>query len=62
MITFKFDYDSFKKGVKGDEVQNHQISIPNVILGISEATFGDKVEFAAEVEEDIADSSCYCIQ
>ena len=43
MITFKFDYESFKKGVKGDEIRQEQVCIPNVILGISEATFGDKV-------------------
>ena len=44
LLCHKFDYESFKKGVRGDMIDDVQISIPNVILGISEATYGDKVD------------------
>lgn len=43
MACFKFDYETFKKGVRGDLIDDGQVTIPNVILGISESTFGDKV-------------------
>ena len=49
MISYKFDYETFKKGVRGDLIDEVQITIPNVILGISEATFGDKVELGKDI-------------
>ena len=48
MLCHKLDFESFKKGVRGDSVENIQISIPNVILGISEATFGDPIDLSKE--------------
>lgn len=46
LLCHKFDFESFKKGVRGDGVEDVQISIPNVILGISEATFGDPIDLS----------------
>ena len=46
LLCHKFDFQSFKKGVRGDSVEDVQISIPNVILGISEATFGDAIDLS----------------
>ena len=36
--------------------------MPTVILGISEATFGDKFELGSDIESDIQDNSIYCLQ
>lgn len=33
-----------------------------MILGISEATFSDKIELGKDVGEDIEDSSIYCLK
>jgi hypothetical protein len=41
----KFDMSSFVKGARGDEVDPVQVSLPSVILGISGATFSDKIDF-----------------
>ena len=57
LICHKFDYESFKKGTRGDSVDDVQISIPSVILGSSQATYGDKIELGKDVGEDITDSS-----
>lgn len=48
MISYKIDFGSFLKGAKGDDVQPVQISMPPMILGISEATFADKIQFTTE--------------
>ena len=47
MLVHKFDYETFKKGVRGDLIDEVQVTIPNVILGISEATFSDKFELGS---------------
>ena len=62
MLTHKFDFETFKKGVKGDLIDDVQVSLPNVILGISQATFADKFDLGKEIENDITDSSSYCLQ
>ena len=38
------------------------MSIPSVLLGISTANFSDKIDFGSHVNEDIDDSSAYCLQ
>lgn len=45
MISYKIDMSSFIKATRGDSVYASQVSMPPVILGISEATFADKVKF-----------------
>lgn len=62
MICYKFDFESFKKGSKGDSVEDVQISIPTVILGINEGTFGDAVDLGKDAGQDIADSSIYSLK
>lgn len=62
MICHKFDYESYKKGTKGDSVENVQISLPSVILGISEATFGDKIDLGKDVGQDISDNTLYSLK
>ena len=62
MLAYKFDYETFKKGVKGDLIDEVQVSLPNVILGISESTFSDKFDLGKEIDNDISDSAAYCLQ
>lgn len=62
MLCYKFDYETFKKGVRGDLIDEVQISIPNVILGITETTFSDKIELGKQTEIDVQDGSIYCLQ
>jgi hypothetical protein len=62
MISYKIDYSSFLKGSKGDSVEKVQISMPPMILGISEATFADQIQFISEEEKDITDSGKFCLQ
>ena len=50
------------KGVKCEYIDPVQISIPSVILGISASNFSDKIDLGAHVDEDISDSSSYCLQ
>jgi hypothetical protein len=35
LLCHKFDFESFKKGVRGEMIDNVQITIPSVILGIN---------------------------
>lgn len=44
MITHKFDLPSFIKGVRGDSIEPDSVAIPSVVLGISDATFADKID------------------
>lgn len=62
MISYKIDFSSFLKGSKGDTIEKVQISMPPMILGISEATFSDEIQFTSEEEKDIADSNKFCLQ
>lgn len=48
MISYKIDFTSFIKASKGDSVESSQVSMPPVILGISEATFADEVQFTTQ--------------
>ena len=48
--------------MRGDYIDDIQISIPNVILGISEATYSDKVDLGKDVGKDITDNTIYSLQ
>jgi hypothetical protein len=48
MISYKIDHSSFIKGSKGGSVDLVQVNFPPVILGISEATFSDKIDFTKD--------------
>ena len=62
MISYKIDHSSFLKGSKGDTVEKVQVNMPPMILGISEATFADPIQFTSEDERDINDSTKFCLQ
>lgn len=62
MISYKIDHSSFLKGSKGDTVEKFQVNLPPMILGISEATFADRIQFTSEDEKDIADNTKFCLQ
>lgn len=62
LLVHKFDHATFLKGAKGEYIDSIQISIPTVLLGISSANFSDKIDFGKDVENDIKDSSLYCLQ
>lgn len=62
LLVHKIDHSTFMKGVKGEYIEQVQISIPSVILGISAANFSDKIDFGKFVDQDIIDSSVYSLQ
>ena len=62
MLVHKLDHATFIKGVRGEYIDPVQISIPNVVLGITGANFSDKLDYGAEAEKDIEDNSIYCLQ
>lgn len=62
MLVHKIDHSTFIKGVRGEYIDNVQISIPTVILGISSANFSDKLDFGKDADVDIKDSSIYGLQ
>jgi hypothetical protein len=62
MISYKIDHSSFLKGSKGDTVEKVQVNMAPMILGISEATFADAIQFTSEEERDITDNTKFCLQ
>lgn len=62
ILVHKIDFPTFMKGVKGEYIEEVQISIPSVILGISAANFAEKIDFGKDADVDIADTSIYCLQ
>ena len=62
LLVHKIDFPTFMKGVKGQYIEQVQICIPSVILGISAANFADKIDFGKDQDNDIKESEIYCLQ
>ncbi len=45
MLCHKIDIQAFYKGARGDYIEPVQVTIPPIILGVSEATFADKIDY-----------------
>lgn len=62
LLVHKIDYQTFMKGVKCQYIDKSNITIPSIILGISANNFTDKIDFGPNPDQDIEDSSMYCLQ